>query len=212
MCALWSKKSQWNWTLNDKWKKNRRYYSMVNSSNVGKHQPVLQTMIRLPSVNHSGWRVSAQSVCLPALSDVAFGELRPRALPHHSRGSCRARSCLLRGAQPRELHSVALLNSLPLIIKFSVSSVLPHDHLGFRWQFSQMSWFAFFFLFYKLKYTIPSWLSQRPHFLCIWSPWPPVFSATNVINTLPNLFSWNCDYAQGISKLFTVITGEKLGA
>lgn len=118
---------------------------------MGKHQPVLQTMIRLPSVNHSGWRVSAQSVCLPALSDVAFGELRPRALPHHSRGSCRARSCLLRGAQPRELHSVALLNSLPLIIKFSVSSVLPHDHLGFRRQFSQMSWFAFFFSFLQVE-------------------------------------------------------------
>lgn len=40
---------------------------------------------------------------------------------------------------------------------------------------------------------------------------PPIFSATNVINVLSNVFSWNCDYAQGISKLFTVITGKRLG-
>jgi hypothetical protein len=40
---------------------------------------------------------------------------------------------------------------------------------------------------------------------------PPIFSPTNVINVLSNVFSWNCDYAQGISKLFTVITGKRLG-
>lgn len=42
-------------------------------------------------------------------------------------------------------------------------------------------------------------------------PLPPIFSATNVINVLSNLFCWNCDYAQGIVKLFTVITGKRLG-
>lgn len=40
---------------------------------------------------------------------------------------------------------------------------------------------------------------------------PPVFSAVNVINVLSNVFSRNCDYAQGISKLFTVITGKRFG-
>lgn len=39
---------------------------------------------------------------------------------------------------------------------------------------------------------------------------PPVFSAVGVINVLSNVFSRNCDYAQGISKLFTVITGKGL--
>lgn len=82
----------------------------------------------------------SQCVSLPFLIWHS-GELYPMA--HHGQGFCTVRSCFLYGAQPRDLHSVALPNP-PLIIGLSVSSVLPCDHLGSRWRFSQMSWFAFF--------------------------------------------------------------------
>jgi hypothetical protein len=64
----------------------------------------------------------------------------------------------------------------------------------------------------EVHYFIP--LSHSPHPYAVGCPSPsppPIVSATNVINVLSNVFSWNCDYAQGISKPFTVITGKGLG-
>lgn len=155
------------------------------------------TAISLTLANNSYWSASVRvlSVCLFALLDMAFYRTLPTACPHHNRGQ--ATPCLLHGAQPRTLNLIALSNA-PLIIRLSVSSIPLHDHLGSRWLLSQTSRLHFF---YKLRYTIPSWLSHRPQFFCILSPWPPIFSATNVINVLSNLFSWNCDYAQGTWKL-----------
>ena len=179
---------------------------MGNGSDVGKFQPIWGIMMGLPSENHSGWSVSIQSVCLSALSDLAFR----RALPHGS-----SRPGLLHGEVMLPLWGPAQRSALG---GFAES---PFNHWALCQQCSSL-WPSGFqmtvlpdvlvCIFYKLKYTIPSWLSQRPQSFFIWSPCPPpIFSATSVINVLSNVFSWNCDYAQAISKLFIVITGKSLG-
>lgn len=179
---------------------------MDNGSDVGKLQPIWGTTMGLPSENHSGWSVSIQSVCLSALSDLAFR----RALPHGS-------------SRPGLLHGKVML---PLWVPAQRSALdgfaeSPFNHWALCQQCSSLlpSGFQMTVLPDVLVCIFSSWgtlfhpgypKGPNPSSFCPPGP-PPIFSATSVINVLSNLFSWNCDYAQGISKLFIVITGKSLG-